>query len=106
MRTILEALIDEVHYPLSEGYALNRLMARGLCASEGISPSLIRSDAFRGVVADCLVSLVSAPSFSESDKSISLGDRRLILSQANAIYRSLGEVEVKIEPEARVTFID
>lgn len=105
MRTILQALIDEVHYPLSEGYAVNRLMVRGLCASERVMPDTLRSDAFRGAVADCLISLLSAPNFSESDKSVSLGDRRLILSQANAIYHSLGEAEFHTAEPSSVHFL-
>ena len=96
MKTITEALLDEVHYPIPEGFVYNRLVARGLDGDSDFSQDVANSTAFRGAVADTLVSLVQAPNFSEASKSISLGDRNLILKLANSIYSSIGEDEVDV----------
>lgn len=97
MRTIAQALKDEIDYPVSDGKIKNRLMRRGLEGGCEISAEVLDSPEFNGAVADCLYSLVEAPDFSESDISISLPDRDLILKKANAIYLSIGEEEKKID---------
>lgn len=93
MRTIAQALKDEIHYPLSDGFLENRLMKRGLDGSGEITVNILNSPEFNGAVADCLYSLIEAPNFSESDISISLQDRNVILKKVNAIYTSIGEQE-------------
>lgn len=90
-KTILQTLIDEVHYPLSRGFVENKCLERGLSPDDPITAEVVRSRAYRGAVADCLLSLVYAPNFSESDKSVSLADKELILARAKALYRSIGE---------------
>lgn len=102
MKTVRQALIDEIHYPISEGFVENKLLARGLSPEDDMTPESFRSDAFRGAVADCLWSLIEAPSFSEADKSISLGDRDLILKKVNSIYLSIGEEAVDIADKPAV----
>ncbi len=97
MRTIAQALKDETHYPLSNGKILNILLARGLDGDEEITPEIINSDSFKGATADCLYSLVEAVNFSESDISISLPDRDLILKKANSIYVSIGEEPIELD---------
>lgn len=97
MRTIAQALKDDVHYPLSGGFIENRLLERGLAGSSEISADVLTSPEFKGAVADCLFSLVEAPNFSESDISISLQDRNLILKKANSIYASIGEPEKNLD---------
>lgn len=97
MRTIAQALIDEIHYPMGKGFIENRLMERGLDGSCEISADVLTSPEFKGAVADCLYSLVEAPNFSESDISISLQDRNLILKKANTIYSSIGEPEKNLD---------
>lgn len=86
MKTIRQALIDEIAYPLGQGKIDNRLLSRGLDADSAIDADIINSDAFTGAVADCLFALIEAPNFSESDISISLQDRNLILKKANYLY--------------------
>lgn len=97
MRTIAQALKDEVHYPIGDGFIKNKLMKRGLDGSCEISAEILNSPEFNGAVADCLYSLVEAPNFSESDISISLQNRNLILKKANTIYTSIGEEEKSLD---------
>lgn len=103
MKTVCEALKDEVHYPINDGFIENRLISRGLEAQDEICAETLNSDSFRGAVADCLYSLIEAPNFSESDISISLQDRKLILKKVNAIYNSIGEDEKNLDqPKVRI----
>ena len=67
MRTIAQALKDEIDYPINDGKIENKLMRRGLDGSGEISAEILDSPEFNGAVADCLYSLVEAPNFSESD---------------------------------------
>lgn len=97
MRTIKQALIDEVFYPLSEGYVDNRIMLRELDADGEVTKEVLESDAFRGCVADCLMSVVEQSlDFTEADKSIHKPtDAQLqsIKKRINMIYNSIGEEE-------------
>lgn len=103
MRTIAQALKDEIYYPVNTGKIENVLLRRGLDGSGEISADVLNSPEFNGAVADCLYSLVEAPNFSESDISISLQDRKLILKKANSIYASIGEDEKNLdEPKVYV----
>lgn len=103
MRTIAQALKDEIYYPVNAGKIENVLLRRGLDGSVEISADVLNSPDFYGAVADCLFSLVEAPNLSESDISISLQDRKLILKKANAIYASIGEDEKNLdEPKVYV----
>lgn len=97
MRTIAQALKDEIYYPVNAGKIENTLLRRGLDGSCEISAEVLNSPEFNGAVADCLYSLIEAPNFSESDISISLQDRKLILKKANCIYASIGEEEKDID---------
>lgn len=93
MRTIAQALKDEIEYPLKDGKIENKLMGRRLDGNEEMTVEIYNSPMFKGAVADCLVSLIEAPNLSESDISISLSDRKLILKMANSIYTAIGEVD-------------
>lgn len=95
-KTILQALLDEVHYPISQGFAENKLMARGLDGADTIEMEILNSKEFIGAVADCLYSLIEAPNFNEADKSFSLADRNIILNKVNSLYRKIGEESVDI----------
>ena len=97
MKTIRQALIDEVSYPLSLGKIDNKLISRGLDGDAPISAETINSKEFLGAAADCLYDLIDAPNFSESDISISLQDRDLILKKANNLYRTIGEEEKNLD---------
>lgn len=95
MKTILDALRDEIHSPVGDGHLSNRLMVRGLNGDEPITPEVIRGNAFLGAVADTLITILEMPNISEGDKRIDLPGRELIIRRANAIYRSIGEPEVR-----------
>lgn len=93
-KTIREALIDEVFYPVPEGYVDNVIVKRGLSEGATFDISIATSTDWKGAVADCLASLIQAVDFSEADKRVSsLTDeqRRLILKKANALYGEIGE---------------
>lgn len=96
MKTIKQALIDDIHYPCSVGFIENRIVFRGLDAEGEYNQEIAHSKAYIGAIADCLYSLISAPNFAESDKTFSLSNRDLILKKANALYRSIGEDEVEV----------
>ena len=102
MKTVRQALIDEIHYPISEGFVENKLLSRGLSPDDELTIDVLKSNEFKGAVADCLWSLIEAPSFSEADKSISLADRDIILRKANSIYLSIGEKAVDIADKPAV----
>lgn len=93
MKTILQALIDEIDYPFPRGKFENRILERGLNGDDEITSELIASNSFKGAVADCLYSLIEAINFSEADKSVNLPDRDVILKKMNAIYTSIGETD-------------
>lgn len=97
MKTVGQALIDEIHYPISEGMIENKLIMRGLAFEDEFGIEVATSKEFRGAVADCLYSLIEAPNFSEADKSISLSDKSLILKKVNALYKSIGEKEMALD---------
>lgn len=92
-RTTAQALIDEIHYPLPEGFVSNKLLARGLDGDVEISAGIINGNQFKGAVADCLWSLLQAPNISEADKSVTLPERDAIIRLANSYYRQIGEAE-------------
>lgn len=104
MKTVREALIDEIVYPLPEGLIENKLIARNLTGCEEYTYEFSKSNVYRGCFADCLVALVQTVGFSESDKSVGvLTDevKKKLLFRANTIYKAIGEGEVK-EPEPLV----
>lgn len=93
MKTILQALIDEVHYPIGVGHAENRLISRGLNQDDEFTPEVSHSTAFKGAVADSLTFLLGAVNFSEADKQFSMTDKTNMLKHANMIYREIGELD-------------
>ena len=97
MKTIGQALIDEIHYPISIGMVENKLISRGLDFEDVFDIDVATSVNFKGAVADCLYSLIDAPNFSEADKSFTLTDKSIILKKANALYKSIGENEKTID---------
>lgn len=108
MKTVLQALRDEVHYPIPIGYIENILIKRELDGTKDVDKPTMDSDAYKGAVADCLYSLVGAIQFSESDKSIgTLTDeqRKLILKRANKLYGEIGEPTFD-DGEPTVTILD
>ena len=97
LRTVRQALIDEIHYPIKIGFIDNKLLKRGISGDDEISADIINSKEFKGAIADCLYSLIEAPNVSEAGMSLSLADRNLILKNANSLYKEIGEEEKSIE---------
>lgn len=96
-RTVRQALIDEIHYPLKAGFVDNQLLKRDLRPEDEITAERLRSKGFIGAKADCLFSLIEAPNVSEAGLSVSLGDRNAILKKVNSLYISIGEEEKSID---------
>ncbi len=94
-KTIQQALIDEILYPLPDGLVENVMVKRGL-ENGTFTKSVAESEAYIGALADCLYSLITAINFSESNKSIGSltdKDKTRILNRANYYYGLLGEEE-------------
>lgn len=106
MKTIQQALIDEIHYPIGEGFIQNKLIARGIEFEDEFTVETAKSPAYIGAVADCLFSLISAPNFSEADKSFSLSDKALLLRKVNSLYNSIGEPSVALDDKPMVYILD
>lgn len=105
MKTVGQALLDEIHVPIPYGFIENACIKRELSIEENFDSSIAKSDAYKGALADCLYSLIQAVSFSESDKSIgslSEDQRKAILVQINRLYNAIGEEEVTLTPQPMV----
>ena len=105
MKTIQQALIDEIHYPIPVGFVENVLIKRRIYHSDEYNFDVANSNEYKGALADCLCSLVQAVNFSEADKSIgtlSDKDKERILLRANAIYETIGEPVVDLEQKPTV----
>lgn len=106
MKTIQQALIDEIHYPIGIGIIENKMILRGLVGESIFDMEVAKSPSFIGAVADCLYSLISAPNFSEADKSFSLSDKALILRKVNSLYNTIGEPSVALDEKPMVFIMD
>lgn len=94
MKTIQQAIIDEIYYPIPEGLIENKLIERGLSGDDEYTTDVFKSKSFKGALADCLSSLVQAISVSEADKSfgaLTSEDKKMILSRAKDLYKEIGE---------------
>ncbi len=101
MKTIKQALIDEIHYPISVGYVENKLIERQLNGEDEFSFDVAQTNGWKGALADCLYSLIQAVNLSESDKSIgtlSDKDKERLLVRINALYGAIGESPVLGQP--------
>lgn len=99
-KTILQALTDEIFYPIGVGIIENKLIARGLEAESEYNMETSKSKEYRGCLADCLCSLIQSVSFSEAGKSVGSltdQDKKRILARANALYNEIGEEEVTFD---------
>lgn len=100
MKTVLQALKDEIYYPVNIGLLENKLQGRDLDGGQSFSRSVQTSPAWKGALADSLISLIQAVNISEGDKSYgSLTDaqRKALLKQANKLYDEIGEDEVTLD---------
>ena len=106
MKTILQALIDEIHYPIQRGHAENRLMKRGLYPCDECTIEILNSKPFIGAVADSLYMLITATNFSEADKSVGSLNIASILKEANTLYKTIGESEKALQGSPVVYITD
>lgn len=105
MKTIQQALIDEIHYPIPVGFVENVIIKRGLESDDPFSCEISQSLEYKGALADCLYSLVQAINFSEADKSfgaLSDKDKERIVFRVNSIYNSIGEPPIELEEKPMV----
>lgn len=105
MKTICEAIIDEIHYPIGRGLVENILIKRGLISEREYTKDIALSSEFKGAIADCLRSLLYSVNFSEADKSVgalSSEDKKNILRYANSLYASIGEEIVITDDKPKV----
>ena len=94
MKTIKQALIDEIHYPIPLGFVENKMIERQLSGDDEYTFEVAQSKEWKGALADCLYSLIHAVILSESDKSIgtlSDKDKERLLVRINALYKTIGE---------------
>lgn len=94
MKTIKQALIDEIHYHIPLGFVENKIIERQLNGDDEYTFEVAQSKEWKGALADCLYSLIQAVSLSESDKSIgtlSDKDKERLLVRINALYKTIGE---------------
>lgn len=106
MKTVLQALKDEIYYPVNIGLLENRLQGRDLEPGLGFTKSVQDSDAWKGALADSLLTLIQAVNISEGDKSYgALTDkqREALLIRINNLYKAIGEEEVQIEAKPMVS---
>lgn len=105
MKTIQQALIDEIHYPIPEGFVENVMIKRKLNPVGDCDSDTMNSKEYMGALADCLWSLVQAINFSEADKSfgsLSDKDKERILLRVNSIYNAIGEPSVELEAKPMI----
>ena len=105
MKTIQQALIDEIHYPIPEGFVENVMIKRKLNPVGDCDSDTMNSKEYMGALADCLWSLVQAINFSEADKSfgsLSDKDKERILLRVNAIYNAIGKPSVELDAKPMV----
>lgn len=101
MKTIKQALIDEIHWPIPEGFVENKLIERELNGDADYTIEIHNSDNWKGALADCLYSLLQAVNFSESDKSVGVltdKDKERLLVRINNLYKEIGEPEIEGTP--------
>ena len=105
MKTIQQALIDEIHYPISIGFVENVMIKRKLNPLSYCDSDTMSSKEYMGALADWLWSLVQSINFSEADKSfgsLSDKDKERILLRVNSIYNAIGEPSVELEAKPMV----
>lgn len=96
MKTVVQALISKVHWPLPYDFVETICIERGINGDKELSVDVAKSNEYKGALADCLYSLVQAINFSEAGKSVgTLSDkqREIVLKRANKLYKEIGEEE-------------
>ena len=100
MKSILQAIKDEVYYPINDGLVVNKILCRGLFPDTEYTAEIAESSGFIGALADTFYSLIQQVNVSEGDKSFgAMTDRQreALLIRINKMYGSIGEEPVEIE---------
>ena len=93
-KTIRQALVDEIHYPIPLGFIENKLIERRLNGDDNYTYEVATSNEWKGALADCLYSLLQAVSIHESDKSVGTltdKDKERLIVRINNLYKAIGE---------------
>ena len=93
-KTIRQALVDEIHYPITLGFIENKLIERRLNGDDNYTYEVATSNEWKGALADCLYSLLQAVSVHESDKSVGTltdKDKERLIVRINNLYNAIGE---------------
>lgn len=101
MKTIRQALIDEIYWPIPMGFVDNKLIERELDGDKDFTCEVAKSAQYKGCLADCLLSLTQSFSLSEADKSIgalSDKDKERLLVRVKSLYNEIGEKPAIGEP--------
>lgn len=101
-RTIIQALRDEIQYPVTDGFLQNKLLKRQLSGDDIFTADVALSKEYQGCIADALIGIITSPNISEGGVSISHSDKNVMLNIANTIYRNIGESEVQEKQEPTV----
>lgn len=102
--TTSEALKAQIPYPLSAPLLETLLVGRELDGAGEFTAEVMRSKAFVGAHADALRHLLLYPnSISEGGISIGKAESASILASANALYRSIGEPILSLNPVPTIT---
>lgn len=108
MKTVIQALLDEIYYPIPLGKVENVCISRRLNGEEIFLADIAESNPYKGALADCLFSLLQAVNFSEADKSVGAltdAQRKSILTMANKLYKEIGEEE-QVDPLRPIVYIN
>ena len=108
MKTVIQALHDEVVYPIPKGKIENIALRRGLNGDAEYTGDIAAQTAYKGALADCLFSLLQAINFSEGGMSVGAltdAQRKAILKWANRLYGEIGEDEKEIPGEPMVEIL-
>ncbi len=96
MKTVIQALKDDIIWPVPLGKIENIVIKRNLWAGEEYTSEIADTPSYKGALADCLYSLIQSYTFSEAGMSVgALTDqqRKAILKRANGLYKDIGEEE-------------
>lgn len=104
-KSILQALKDEVYYPVNDGLLENKLLGRNISPDEEFSKAVLDSAEWKGALADTLYTLLQAVNVSEGDKSFGAltdSQRKALLMRINNLYGAIGEEQVELEQKPTV----
>jgi len=89
--TNLEAIRNDIIYPLEDGKLEKALLDRGVDPAEGYS--LLTKKVIELVRADLYVKLITAPNLTEAGTTINVTEKTSIMKIASATYLKNGEAD-------------